>query len=1124
MSPWAAFAAAYEGLNAPDTNTRCRYLARIAEIWERGPGDLRRAIGAYAQALHLDPTADDFRGELMRLTRDDAAYDAFVGIYKSLLSLSALGPAVSVKLNRELSEIQFERGDERAGAAALSALLVLQPDDLEALEALEGLYRRQDDATALAGVLQRILRVLEARLEARLEDQLEADRDASPDDRPEGRHALLKAWRDRAFELAMLFEQTLGRPYEAVDLLERDVLLAAGHEVAAGDDERSDFQGATLRRLEGLSRLYAHLSSWTKLVDVLCRHAVLLSDQPKAKAIWLRAATVQVDEIGDVQGAVETLDKVLEIWPKDPAVMALFDRVLTSGGRFERLVELLSARADVASDASERSKILTRRAQILEERLGRAAEAATSLAALGQAALSGNAADALFRNLKAAGQTEEALAHLEQRLAAAEEPSTAQYEDNIGVRANLLIEAGKLLLSDLKRPEEAIKRGREALELDPQRQDAFDLLSDALGGLGDVDGLVALKRQESEAYSAAADRGARASLALVAAGRALENIGKDADAETCYRSALLKNPDNVEALQAVGMMLLGRLGVRRTEPDGAGRGGDTPSGSVPSVPDEANKALRDEVVAVFGQLADLVPRRADKAEAMTLAACARYASKKDWPEVHRNLEAALKVAPEHLPAMDALADFAERAGQYDIAARWLENALRRAGTRNRDTLNYTVRLARVVEAKGNLDGAFDRWFQAEKLSSVVANLSPDVSFEIWGRLSRNRFLTGRWRECQSWGQTLATEVSGRLHAHRDSAGDDDAGGFSGPDGAGQAVLDGLRCAAGASLKLDALSAAKDLVNLALELSPHDPPVLKVAIDVDIQGRYWGEAAAHLQTLVDALSADQRTTPDAIAQALEQRGDVMSRLANDADSRRDARACYQRAVDLFEGAEADIAPQSALEKLSHLAAQDGDWRVAASASLKLADHMDKGAARCGHMLEAARYLGRAEAWESAVEILEDLVVDAPEQDEVVTALVQALEKSGQSERVPGVLATYLPQMDRLGEDVPVEKRQVRAGLWFRLGSLAKEAANARAALEMAVAVYPDAVEARLRLASLLEQNCTTAESLDVAVQNRQEILRRRPTDGPSLQFLEDVYRRRGTPEDLRVLSGYGPVWP
>lgn len=674
-TPWEEFAQAYALLPANDNATRREHLLKIADIWENGAEDVARALEAFARAFRLDPGDIDVRDHLVRLAQTHSAWDQVCDIYLSAID-SSTSRELAVELHHEVAKFREALGQRDKAEERYRAILKLTPDDRLALDQLEDILRVTERWDELAGLLNR-----------RISGTSELV--------PPGRER-----RRRAFELAELYDHRLDRPYEAIDAYESCV-------AQVGDDERGaddpTVMEETRRALDALARLYAQVERWPKVVEVLSRAAEITSDPQRLRELHLRLAEIAERQLVSPAQAIASYEAVLAVAPDDDQALAALERLLEAQSRWEDLDAVLARRVlKLHAQQARRAEVhalVTRRARILEERLGNPDGAATALRTLGTEALEDDAvAAALMRNLRSAGLVHEAVRVLEQQA----ELAKRQHADPERL-VRLHLELARVRSED----EGDLAGARAAIEAAlAEAPDHVDALA-ALAGLE-------LKNNNFAAYARTKVRqagrlhGPAAAAALLEAAKVFrDQLGEAEQALAAFDGALEAEPDNTEALRGLAALL-----------NEQGR------------PAEARELLERQLVAAESPLA----------RAVLLTDLARVVWEKpgDGDKVLPYLDEAVELEPDYLPAVLALADVLWREQQWSEAERRLPPLLRRWKGDVVALAPLHHRLGEVYDRLGRLEEGYRHLQEADKL--VPGQLLVRLA------LADNRYTARKWRD------------------------------------------------------------------------------------------------------------------------------------------------------------------------------------------------------------------------------------------------------------------------------------------------------------------------------------------------------------------------------------------
>ena len=671
---------------------------------------------------------------------------------------------------------------------------------------------------------------------------------------------------------------------------------------------------------------------------------------------------------------------------------------------------------------------MRRRAAILEEKLGNPDAAATALRELGPSALEDkDLAIALIRNLRRAGLSHEAARTLGAQIEAVKESGAPSAS-----LVPLLLELSAVRADDLDDEAGALQAVSDALVAAPEDPNA-------LAALARID----LKRNDFPAYATTRRREARARTdtaqsvaSLLDAGRVFRDQANDpVQARSCFEEALERDPTSLDTLRALAAL--------------HAAAGDWI---------EARKVLDRQL--------ELVESPEARAAVLTDLARAVWEGASDVAEAQRYLDAALELAPDHLPAVLAAADIYYKDGQWELAEKRLNEAVRRVRNNPEQLARLYIRLAEVSERLGRVDEAHRQLTEADRLApgQLAVRLA----------LGENRFRAGKWRE--------VTVILGALADH--------------PDAARQAteVADGLAHAAQAEMKLRRPERAMALYEQALTLSANHGPSLRAMADVALERGEKAGARGYLERLVES-TRDR----DARAALLEQLGD----LYQDAGESQRARESYESAVKLYDKPTEAQVP--VLEKALALQRAASDTEAASHTSNLLIQLVQDPKERASRRREAATMIAAQGEGEEALELLEAAFTDNPQDDTILASLCDLLARQGKVKQVGKRLSEALPRLAPPVDTAPA--RQLRASLWQRLGEAKrkKDPQSAILAFEQAVALDPDRVTARIALADLYGPE---VEFADRALDNLRRLVATDPTRVDSVRALADACAARG----------------
>jgi tetratricopeptide (TPR) repeat protein len=412
-----------------DAAIRGDLLRQVAEVYETGLGDLRRAQESLTAACAIDPDNDALAAAAERLTTATGGWADLVA-EASDIATDASDPVIASKWWARLGKWYGDRLDRYDYATpSVRRALELDPKNLAAHVAMADLLRKQQKWAELA-------------------DALRAHVDAAPGD---------EATLDLLLSLGDLCESQLASTAKAID----------AYQAAADLDPSCD------DALSALERLYRRDERWGNLAKVLERRAEVADasgDTGRGAAIRRELATLRAEKLGDLEGAIARYEATLVTNSADVAALKALEDLYEKTGRTDDYLRTLQRLAQVGPEG-ERLATLRRLAAELEERdgpdaAGKARAAYEQLVELEPGADDGHRG--LARVLRAAGQWYELVEAGERHLAAAKAPAQ---------RLELLGQIAEVYEKELSDPHRAIESHLSALAIEEHHRPALTALA-----------------------------------------------------------------------------------------------------------------------------------------------------------------------------------------------------------------------------------------------------------------------------------------------------------------------------------------------------------------------------------------------------------------------------------------------------------------------------------------------------------------------------------------------------------------------------------------------------------------------------------------------------------------------
>lgn len=611
---WEDFLDEYGGFveEISDPTDSARHVVELGRIYAEEGGRDDRAIASFERALALDPGAAEALVGLEGLYRKAGRWADLARVLHER-ERRASEPAEARRLRRERARLLLDRLDDPSGAAeAFAALAAEEPEDREALRALERLHAAAGRTPELLAVQERLLGLAESD-----EERLRLARALARGhrDRPGGQERALAAL-ERAFALGDRDEETLeplaralegaGRFRECVAVLERwaevapegraraQLLARAGRLLA---EALADPEAGEQRALQALehdpdnAEVLAQLAAASAARGDHLRAAKFLRESaertrnPLEKARRLHeAAVLCAEHLGDEPRAVELWTRALAA---DPEHVPAAERLAALHERAERwaelepLLELLARKADPQAPATADLHLRLAgcaRRNGRPDRALRSYEAARALAPEAPGVLRGLAelhlergafadARALYMTLRRVAEGALAPAErgaLYERLARCE----AGLEEHEAARrwlaeavalalpaddqARIWEQMGDLCLERLGRPEDAIHAFQQVLQIQPNRRQTLHKILELYTGHKRWPGAVATLAQLAALEPAPA---VRAKYHYASAVIHRDELGAPDTALELFNRALDEDPEMTRAFDAIERLL-----------------------------------------------------------------------------------------------------------------------------------------------------------------------------------------------------------------------------------------------------------------------------------------------------------------------------------------------------------------------------------------------------------------------------------------------------------------------------------------------------------------------------------------------------------------------------------------
>ncbi len=783
----------------------------------------------------------------------------------------------------------------------------------------------------------------------------------------------------------------------------------------------------SLEFLEAVLRLSKALKMWQKAAEVLRRMADLADDEEVQLARLHELARITHRELDLPDQAIHIYREILQIRSSDPVAVSALDELYTQHELWAELESILDRQIQNSS-GEPRLRFMERLAEVLEK-LGRPEEAAFLYEKLWQETarpVFARKASAMFMET---GRAADGVEILQGLLSSA----NADYEP--AEKAQLWTQLAVIQKRSLANEAAARVSLEKALDIVPEHPGALQLLAEMAQDHKDWETFVQMEKRIAAAASDPAERDA----ALFLAARTLRDQLRDPQrARDAFRHLLRLNPQHADAM--VALLALA-------------------------------EELEDWTLALamleqrFVQLAN----REERARNLTRQAEIRIRHFEDYDTAYEILNEALGEDPNHVGAILALADLAERRGEWERASELLENALKKLKDEPGKMSRLARRYAQLMERTGKSENA------VTLLQEMERRYPDELPLKL--TLGEIRYQQGRWRE--------TVKLLGNLGDHPQA-----------PEFAAE-VAHALCLAADAEIKQrKGGNAPVEMWEAAVRLKPDHLPAIEALIAFYLERGDQATAAGYLRAQAEAASNPQ--TRFSLYQSLAEL------YQNQLKSKPDAYECYYNLwMEIDRPAAVHLPILRSLVALAEELRREHEVLPVYKALLSLVDDGDK----LMLLVKAGEVALRVGEVAFAQEVLEAAQKRAPANEKVLAVLADLYESTGQLGAALRILQELSERRVGTGAE-PVRRAQVLKRLARVHMELGAEARMVIPILQESIQANPADEETRRLLIRAFGDDPQYVEERSLQY---QELLQKHPIDVRALRDLAAQALRQGDDE-------------
>ncbi len=283
------------------------------------------AIASVQQALALDPNHPGALGAMEDFYRKKGDWRDLVGVLARHADVVTTPEDKVPRLLALAEAYETQLGDVAQATLAYQRALDTDERCLEAIDALERLYRRTQAWDRLVGVLDKKAQTID---DGELSVKLR-------------------------LQAGEIWEERLG---------DNDRAVAAFKDVLTADPQSQD-------ALKALGRLYQKTGKMDAYLDVLEREIEVASSEAVRALLYRQMASVWEEKFGKIDKAIDCLQKVLLIDNRDLPTYQSLGRLYEAERKWDALVENIRGHILVADDPSERTDLYFRMGKVYEDEI-----------------------------------------------------------------------------------------------------------------------------------------------------------------------------------------------------------------------------------------------------------------------------------------------------------------------------------------------------------------------------------------------------------------------------------------------------------------------------------------------------------------------------------------------------------------------------------------------------------------------------------------------------------------------------------------------------------------------------------------------------------------------------------
>jgi len=311
--------------NVNDPSEKMALYFKIGQVLEEKLFLEDRAIESYRRVVEINPRYLPALQALGKLFFRKRQWQQLAEMYELEIRETQDPRQKAVRLYKLAEILEDKLGKDEQAIEKLEQSLELSPGYLPALKSLGRLYLKYQRWESL-------IRMYEGELE-------------TTSDREQSIFLLDK--------IGSLWEDKLGNIDKAIETYQRLLRIAPNH----------------LPAIRNLGKLYVQAERWQEIIQVNELEAQLINDQKQVVSLLHRNGEIYEEKLNDKDRAIETYQKVLALAPSYLPALQSLGRLYFVKGRWEDLIDMYRQEIEVTVEQEQQVNLLYKIGQLYEEKL-----------------------------------------------------------------------------------------------------------------------------------------------------------------------------------------------------------------------------------------------------------------------------------------------------------------------------------------------------------------------------------------------------------------------------------------------------------------------------------------------------------------------------------------------------------------------------------------------------------------------------------------------------------------------------------------------------------------------------------------------------------------------------------